>query len=331
MGQVGRREFLVAAGVLLAEPLMASAQSTGKRIFRVGGLSNSTPEAASAYIKALEEGFGELGYGVGKDLLIEYLYAAGQPDRLPGLAAELVRRKPDAIVTVSNAETSAAMGATSSIPIVMGLGAGPVHAGLIASLGNPGGNVTGLTTDASPQILGKQLELLGEVLPNLKRVGVLWDSTVPGFGEILDRLEEGARSMAVTLRFFEARRAEELEPALAQISTDRLDALCVVANVLTFTFRMRIAEFTIERGLPAISYMNEFVHAGLLMSYGADLLQLYKRAAVYVDKIFKGAKPANLPVEQPTRFEMAINLHTAKRLGLTFPSSILLRADRVFE
>jgi putative tryptophan/tyrosine transport system substrate-binding protein len=295
------------------------------------GLSNSTPEAAPVYNKALEDGFRELGYTVGKNLLIEHLFTGGRPERLPALAAEIVRRKPDVIIAVSNAETAALKAATTSIPIVIALGAGTVEAGLVASLAKPGGNITGHNTGASTEVLAKQLELLKEARPGLKRAAVLWDPAIPGFAPYVARMEEGARKLGIALRWVEVRRIDEIEAALATIASERVEALCVISNVLTFTLRGRIAAFAADHRLPAISYMSEFTGAGLLMSYGVDLLHLYKRSAIYADKILKGAKPADLPVEQPTKYETVVNLRTAKALKLSIPQSLLLRADRLIE
>jgi putative ABC transport system substrate-binding protein len=323
-----RRRFLGGIVAILAAPVV---RAQPPRVLRVIGLSNSTPAAAAAYIKALEDGFRELGYSPGRNIGIEHLYAEGNPERLPALAAEIVRRKPDVIIAASNAETAAAKAATDSIPIVMGLGAGPVEAGLIATLSRPGANVTGNATGASAQILGKWFELLREAKPGLKRAGVLWDPGVPGFNPFVSSLEEAARRFGIALRWVEVRRAEELDAALMRVAGERVEALCVIANVLTFTFRHRIAAFVAEQRLPAISYNSEFAEAGLLMSHGADLLQLYKRSAVYADKILKGSRPADLPVEQPNKYETVINLKAAKSLGLALPPSLLLRADRTIE
>jgi len=295
------------------------------------GLSNSTPEVAPVYVKALEDGFRELGYSVGKNLLIEHLFTGGRPERLPALAAEIVQRKPDVIIAVSNAETAALKAATTSIPIVIALGAGTVEAGLVASLAKPGGNVTGQSAGASIEALAKQLELLREARPGLKRAAVLWDPAVPGFSPYVVRMEEGARKLGIALRWVEVRRVDEIEAALATIARERVEALCVITNVLTFTLRDRIAAFAAEQRLPAISYMSEFTEAGLLLSYGADLVHLYRRSAIYADKILKGARPADLPVEQPTRYETVVNLRTAKALNLSIPQSLLLRADRLIQ
>jgi putative tryptophan/tyrosine transport system substrate-binding protein len=325
-----RRRYLAAAAVLLI-PLVAKAQPAKGRVYRVMGLNNSTPEATPVYAKALEDGFRELGYTVGKDLLIDHLFTGGRPERLPALAAEIVRRKPDVIIAVSNAETAALKAATTSIPIVIALGAGAAEAGLVASLAKPGGNITGHNTGASTEALAKQLELLREARPGLKRAAVLWDPTVPGFAPYIAGMEEGSRKLGIALRWVEVKHVDEIEAALATIASERVEALCVISNALTFTLRDRIAAFATSQRLPAISYMREFTEAGLLMSYGADLVHLYKRSAIYANKILKGAKPADLPVEQPTKYETVVNLRTAKALNLSIPQSLLLRADRLIE
>jgi putative tryptophan/tyrosine transport system substrate-binding protein len=325
-----RRRYLAAAAALLI-PFVAKAQQVKSRVYRVMGLSNSTREATPAYAKALEDGFRELGYTVGKDLVIEHVFSGGRPERLPALASEIVRRKPDVIIAASNAETAALKAATTSIPIVIALGAGTVEAGLVASLAKPGGNITGQSTGASVEALAKQIELLREARPGLKRAAVLWDPAVPGFDAYVARMEEGSRKLGIALRWVEVRRVDEIETALAKIARERVEGLCVVSNVLTFTLRERIAAFAAEQRLPAISYMSEFAEAGLLMSYGADLVHLYKRSAIYVDRILKGGKPADMPVQQPTKYETVVNLKTAKALKLSVPQSLLLRADRLIE
>jgi putative ABC transport system substrate-binding protein len=324
-----RRRLVTALAFLPALP--AAAQPTKPRVYRVIGLTNSAPEAAPAYVKALEDGFRELGYTVGGNLTIEHVYTRGRPDLLPARAAEIVQRKPDVIIAVSNAETAALKAATTSIPVIIALGAGIVEAGLVASLAKPGGNITGFNTGASHEILAKWLQLLRELRPGLKRAAVLWDPTVPGFGPYVDTMKQASRKLGIELRWVEVRRADEIDEALATIARERVEALCVVSNVLTFTVRGRIAAFVTEQRLPAISYMREFTEAGLLMSFGADLVQLYKRSAIYADKILKGARPADLPVEQPTTYETILNLRSAKALGLSIPQSVLLRADHIIQ
>lgn len=324
-----RRRLLTALALLPSLP--AAAQPAKPRVYRVMGLTNSAPEAAPAYIQALEDGFRELGYAVGGNLIIEHFYTRGRPELLPALAAEIVRQKPDVIIAVSNAETAALKAETKSIPVVIALGAGIAEAGLVASLARPGGNITGFNTGASHEALAKHLQLLSEARPGLKRAAVLWDPTVPGFDPYVASMKEASRKLGISLRWVEVRRTEEIETALATIASARAEALCVISNVLTFTLRDQIVAFAAEQRLPAISYMREFTEAGLLMSYGADLVHLYKRSAIYADRILKGAKPADLPIEQPTKYETVINLRTAKTLGIAIPQSLLLRADRVVQ
>lgn len=324
-----RRRVVAALALLPCFPV--AAQPTKTRVYRVMSLSNSGPEAVPAYIKALDDGFRQLGYAVGGNLLIEHLFTRGRPELLPELAAEIVQRKPDVVIAVSNAETAALKAATTTIPIVIALGAGIAEAGLVASLAKPGGNITGNNTGASHEVLAKWLQLLNEARPGLKRAAVLWDPTVPGFEPYLNTMKEASRKVGIELRWVQVRRVDEIETALASIAKERAQALCVISNVLTFTLRHRIAAFVAEKRLPAISYMHEFTEAGLLMSYGADLVQLYKRSAIYVDKILKGARPGDLPIEQPTKYETVLNLKTAKALGLAIPQSLLLRTDRTIE
>ena len=244
---------------------------------------------------------------------------------------QAVRRKPDVIITLSNAETAAVQAATRSIPIVIGLGAGPVEAGFAASLAKPGGNITGISTGASADIVAKWLELLREIKPTLSRVAVLWDPTVPGFREFVQSLDATSRKLNIHLHWAELRRAEDLEDLLMRAAKERVEALCVFANSLTFTLRDRIAVFVASHRLPAISYMKEFAEAGFLVSYGADLVQLYKRAAIYADRILKGANPSDLAIEQPTNYQTVVNLRSAKALGVTIPQSIAVRANLLIE
>lgn len=323
-----RRRFLAMAAAMLA-PVRATAQSKKDRVYRVAALYNSPPEAGPHYLRALEDGFRELGYRVGDNLVLEYSFSQGRSDRLGSLAAEIARRKPDLIITLSNAETAAARTATASIPIVMGLGAAPVEAGFAASLAKPGANITGVSTGASSDILGKWLELLREVNPALKRVGVLWDPSLPGFAQFVSSLNHGADRLGIGLRWAEVRGGDELDAVLGRLEAERIESLCVIATAVTFNLRSRIAAFVAARRIPAISYMKEFAESGFLLSYGADLVQLYKRSTIYADKILRGAKPSELAIEQPTTYLTVVNLQTAKALGLSLPQSLTLRADQV--
>jgi putative ABC transport system substrate-binding protein len=324
-----RRTFIgTLAGGLLAAPLAAEGQPSS-RVARVGILSVEVDSLDDlgrvAFLGALKD----LGWIPGQNLIFEARYAAGQSDRLPALAAELVRLKVDMIITFLNQETLAAQQAMASIPIVMLRGIYPEQAGLVASLAHPGGNVTGTTV--GPVTGGKYLELLKEALPKLRRVAILLDPTFPGLAAAGQEMEAEARKLGLTLTPIEAQRPDDVEQALARVQKERPGALWVVpVGAIAGGVRQVIAFATKER-LPTIFPSRFFVEIGGLMSYGADREHLARRAASYVDRILKGAKPADLPVEQPTKFEFVVNLKTARALGLTIPQSLLLRADQVIE
>ena len=264
----------------------------------------------------------------GKNIVIEWRSAEGKLDRLPALAAELVRLKVDVIVTAGPAATRAAKEATSTIPIVMAQDNDPVGNGFVASLARPGGNITGLSTLA-PEISGKRLELLKEIVPKLSRVAVLGTSTNPGNAQSLKEMELAAGAFGVQLQYLDVLDPKDIETAFRAASKGRADAVLVLASPVLNSQRTQIADLAVKNRLPAIYSTPEFVEAGGLMSYGASFTDLYRRAATYVDKILKGAKPADLPVEQPTKFEFIINLKAAKQIGLTIPPNVLARADRV--
>ena len=257
--------------------------------------------------------------------MFERRYADGRLERLPDLAAELVRLRVDVIITGSNVHVAAAQRATATIPIVMVAAGDPVGAGFIASLARPGGNITGFSADASREIVGKNLALLKEIVPSLSRVGVVGRSSQRG------ALEAAARQLNVALEVVDIRSPEDFESAFAAMVGKRVGAVVLGAGPLTYMRRQQIADLALTHRLPAITTLNEFAPAGLLMTYGTNLPDLYRRAASYVAKILRGAKPAELPVEQPTKFELVINLKTAKALGLTIPQSLLLRADEVIQ
>jgi ABC-type uncharacterized transport system substrate-binding protein len=329
---VDRRRFLLTSlAWTLAAPVGAGAQQAEK-IARVGFLSVGTapaPEevARSPFLAALRD----RRWIAGQNIVFEARYAAGQTARLPALAAELVQLKVDLIVTFLNQETLAAKQATASIPIVMVLGVYPVEAGLVASLARPGGNVTGTTV--APLAAAKYLEMLKQAVPKLARVAILWDPTFPGLWDVGDRerLELEARKLGLTLVSIEVQRPDDIERALARIADERFGALWVVP-VGPIPSRMRLViDFATKHRLPTLFPARDFVDAGGLMSYGYIREDLLRRAATYVDKILRGAKPGDLPVEQPTKFELVINLKTAKALGLTIPPSVLARADQVIE
>jgi putative ABC transport system substrate-binding protein len=292
---------------------------------RIGFLLPGASPAAP-YAEAFRAGLAELGYTVGRDIRIEYRSAEGKAERLPDLVAELVRARVALIVT-SGEGALAAKGVTGTVPIVMAVSADPVGAGLVADPARPGGNITGLTLLA-PGIVAKRLELVKEVLPDLTRLAVLWNPNPLG-RRVLEELEAAARPMGIAVQAVEARVPDDLPGAFAAMTGAR--ALVVLADPLTIAQRGRIMSLAAARGLPAISDTRQFADAGGLLAYGPSLPDSFRRAAAYVDKILKGAKPADLPVEQPTKFELVINLKTAKALGLTIPQSVLVRADQVIQ
>jgi putative tryptophan/tyrosine transport system substrate-binding protein len=318
-----RREFVGSlAGGIVAAPLTAEAQQAGK-MFRIGVLGVGSPEL-------LRQSLREVGYVEGLNLAIEWRDAEGKPERFDDLAAELVRLKVDVIVAANPAATFAAKRSTASIPIVMVNTPDPVQLGLVVSLGRPGGNVTGTTT-LSADLSIKQLELLKEAVPRAVRIAVLWNPSNPWHPLALQGLEAAARSLAVQLQILEVRGPEELDNAFAAMTKERAGAVLVLADPMTFFHRTRLADLAAKRRLPAMYGLRQYVDAGGLMSYWAHQADLYRRVGSYVDRILKGAKPADLPVEQPTRFEFVINLKTAKALGLTIPPSLLGRADEVIQ
>jgi putative ABC transport system substrate-binding protein len=280
---------------------------------------------------AFEQGLRSLGYRVGENVVIEYRFAHGEMERLPALAAELVRLGVDVIVTGGNPITVAAMNATTTIPIVMTGGVDPVSAGLVASLARPGGNVTGFAVDAGGEILAKRFELLKETLPNLSRVGILFNPDIAAIRSRLTSMTEIAPTLGLTTIPVEARGLDALEQAFAIMVRERAQAFVMLGDAVLFNHRSQIAEMALRNRLPAASFQRELAEAGFLLSYGSDIRDLYRRSAVFVDKIFKGAKPADLPVEQPTKYELVINLKTAKALGITVPPILLTRADEVIE
>jgi putative ABC transport system substrate-binding protein len=318
-------------GALLAAPLAADAQQPAIT-YRIGVLtagSPATPSRPSRSLDSFRERLHELGYVEGRNIAIEYRWAEGWGDRFPGLAAELVRLKVDVIVAGSFPGAQAAKEATSTIPIVT-ISADPVGTGLVASLARPVGNVTGFSY-MTPELTGKRLEFLKATVTRLARVGVLWNSTNSHEVLAFRELEVAAKSLRVTLHPVEVRAPNELEAAFSAMARERADALIVFENLVNISQRRLIADFAGRSRLPAIYERREFVHDGGLMAYGPSVPEMYRRAAVYVDKILKGVKPADLPVEQPTRFELVINMRTARALSLTIPSSLLAQADEVIE
>ena len=324
-----RREFIALVGGAVACPLSVCAQQAGKSV-RVGRLSPLSEATERPMLDGLRQGLSDLGWVEGKNVTFELRFAEGKLDRLAQLAAELVDLKVDVIVTGSTPGALAAKNATSTIPIVIVTTGDPVQGGLVESLARPGGNVTGVT--ALGQALNiKRLELLKEAVPDLKRVTVLINPASPYTEPFMRVGEAAARTLGLEVSGLEAREPGDLENAFKDMVRQGANAVMVLADVMFITHRRRIIEFASSNRLPSIFGERESVRAGGLMFYGASLPDMYRRAAAYVDKILKGAKPAELPVEQPTKFELVINLETAKALGITVPASLLARADEVIE
>ncbi len=311
----------------VANVSIAQAQQAGK-IFRIAFLQ-AAPFGGSVRTEAFRQGLRELGYVEGKNIVIEWRSAEGRADRLPALAAELVRLKVDVIVTGGPLPTRAAKEATSTIPIIMSQDPDPVGNGFVASLARPGGNITGLSTLA-PELSGKRLELLKEVVPRLSRVAVLGNSTVPGTAQALKETELVAGAFGVKLQFLDVLGPKDIATAFRAASKGRAQAvLMMVAGVVFSAHRTEILQLALKSRLPVIYTERESVEVGGLMTYGVSLTDLSRRAATYVDKILKGRTPADLPVEQPMKFEFIVNLKAAKAIGLTIPPNVLVQADRV--
>ena len=325
MKKAGLSSILIAV-VLLAVAVTAEAQQP-KKVPRIGVIS---PVFQSAGMKAFREGLHDLGYIEGKNIVIEYRYAEGKEDRLPALASELVRLNVDIIVVGGGNATLAAKNATKTIPIVMGTASDPVGTGLVASLARPGGNITG-STHISPDLSGKRLELLKEAIPKLNRVAVLTYHDNPAATLMLKETETAAQSLGLQLQILEVRGSNELENAFGVAKKGRAEAMNVLSSAFLSAERKKIVELASKGQLPAMYFDSQFVESGGLMSYGANIADLFRRAATYVDKILKGAKPADLPIEQPTKFELIINLKAAKQIGLTIPPNVLVRADKVIK
>lgn len=311
-------------------PLGARAQQAGK-LYRIGYIQVATPEEQAHLTKAFAEGMRELGHVEGRNYVLESRFAMGKPERLPGLAADLVRMKVDVIVTGANPAIAATKQATAAIPVVMATSRDPVGSGFIASLARPGGNITGLSADPSPEVQGKRLEILKEAVPAASRLALLWNPAPPGAEIYRKTTEAAAGKLGVRMLPFEVRSRDDFEPAFAAIAGQRVDAVVVLPDPLFFTARSLIVPLATRHRLAAIFHAREFVDLGGLMSYGASLSHQFRQAAVFVDKILKGARPADLPVEQATRLELAINQKAAKALGLTLPQSLLVRADHLVE
>jgi putative tryptophan/tyrosine transport system substrate-binding protein len=326
---INRRAFLGTFG-LLAAPLSAEAQPRAK-VYRIGYIQTATVEEQEHLTRVFEDALRELGYVEGRNVVFERRFAGGAQNRLPDLAAELVRLNVDVIVTGGNPVIAAVKQATATIPVVMATSRDPVGSGFIATLARPEHNITGMTSDPTPEVQGKRLELLKEAVPRAARVALLWNPAPPGADTYRRELEKAARRLGVSMRPVEARGRSEFESAFAAMARDGADAVVVLPDPVFFTARKQIVDLATKYRLPSVYHAREVVKIGGLMSYGVSLADQFQRAAFYVDKILKGTKPADLPVEQATRFELVINLKTAKALGLTLPPSLLQRADHVIE
>ncbi len=328
-----RRAFLsTIAGSLLAAPVDALTAQPRVKVPRVGYLTvgSQSDQGRQRRFEAFRQGLRELGYVEGQNIAIESRWAEGKEDQYATLAADLVRLKVDVIVTVGGAATKAAQQATRAIPVVMSLVNDPLGSGLVSSLARPGGNVTGISLMA-PDLVGKQLGVLKEMVPKVSRVALLRNPANPANAPLSREAEAAARALGVRLQTLEARNPQEIDSAFAAMTRERAGALVVLTDSIFTNQRRQIAELAAERRLPAVYGNSEHAEAGGLVAYGANFLDLERRAATYVDKILKGAKPADLPVEQSTKFDLVINLKTAKALGLTIPDSLLRRADEVIQ
>ena len=326
---INKLSLLVAVSILAA-PLAAETQPAGN-VLRIGYLVSGSATSNPRPTEAFRQGLRELGWIEGQNIVIEYRQAEGRFDRLLDLAAELVRLKVDIIVSGGTQGVTAAKNATEAIPIVMITVRDPIGTGLIASLARPGGNVTGMSGSAGLEIVGKQLELLKEVVPKIRRVAILSNPGNAYHPVAIGDLNMAARSLGVQLKLLEARGPTEFDGAFAAMATERVGALLVLSDTIFNSHGTRLADLVARNRLPAAYGVRESVEAGGLMSYGSSLRDLYRRCAAFVDKILKGAKPADLPVEQPTKFELVINLKTAKTLGLTIPPSLLQGADELIQ
>jgi putative ABC transport system substrate-binding protein len=309
-------------------PAVLTGAQQSARVPRIGYLTAARLTAIANRTEAFRQGLRDLGYVERKNIVIEWRSPEGKPDRMPALAAELVRLKVDVIVSAGGGATRLAKEATSTIPIVMTQDRDPVGNRFVASLARPGGNITGLST-LSPEISGKQLELLKEIVPRLTRVALLGNSNSVGYALLINEMETAAKALRIQLPVFEVRDSKDIETAFQVASKGRADAVFVQGGPVFNSQRQQIAALAIKSQLPAIYDQPAYVEAGGLASYGVNFIDLDRRAATYVDKILKGAKPAELPVEQPKKFEFVVNLKTAKQIGLTIPPNVLARADRV--
>jgi putative ABC transport system substrate-binding protein len=325
------RLAIILTVLLLATPLAASAQQAGK-VYRLGFLGGATPDTPGGerLWEALLQGLREFGYVEGQNIAVERRYTEGREDRLPALAADLVSVKVDVIVAAATQPVHAARRATRTIPIVMPNHSDPVGSGLVASLARPGGNITGLSI-INPELTGKRLELLKQAVPRIVRVAVLWNPTHQAHPSMLSEVDDAARGLGLQIQRLQAQGLNDYDRAFSAMTRERAEAVLVLGDVTFWLHRARIAELAAKRRLPAMFSQREHVEAGGLMSYGADLADNFRRAANYVAKILKGANPADLPIEQPTKFELVVNLKAARLLGVTIPPSLSQRADQLIE
>ena len=328
---MNRRAFVTGLGAVLATPLVAGAQQAGK-VPRIGLLSpgNSVREATNPRMQAFYQGLRDLGWIEGQNVAFERRYAEDDFDRLTGLATDLARLKVDVIVTASTAPAKAAKTATGTIPVVMIDPGDPVATGLVASLAHPGGNVTGISSVA-PYLAAKRLEMLKAGVPTISRVAILFNAAIPPAEVAMREMTAAARTLGLKVQSVPVQSAKAFDEAFEAITRERADGVIVFADPLTFAHRDVVVNFMAKTRVAALFAAREFVNVGGLMSYGPSYPGMFRRGAYYVDKILKGAKPADLPVEQPTEFELVINLKTAKALGLTIPPSLLARADQIIE
>jgi putative tryptophan/tyrosine transport system substrate-binding protein len=323
-----KREISAVALCAMLFAFCSSVQAQPKKVPRIAYLAASPASANAGRLEAFRQGLREIGYVEGENILIEDRYAEGKLDRLPALAAELVRLKVDVIITAGPPVTGAVKEATATIPVVMAQDGDPVGNGFVASLARPGGNITGMS-QLAPEISGKQLELLKETVSQLSRVAVLGTSTRPGNAQALKETELAAGTLGVRLQYLDVRGPKDIETAFREARKERAGAVLVLQGPVFTSQRTQVADLAVKNRLPAIYPQTEFTEAGGFMCYGVNTPDLFRRAAYHVDKILKGAKPADLPVEQPKKFELVINLKAAKQIGLTVPPNVLARADRV--
>ena len=321
---------LIAAIILLVAVPHAVDSQEPTRVWRLGFLGAGSHTSGDPRVQALRQGLRELGYVEGRNLAVEFRWAGGDPKRLPGLAAELVQLRVDAIVAQGTQATDAARRASKAVPVVFAVAGDPVGTGLVSSLARPGGNVTGLT-DVAPEIAGKRLELLREAVPGITRIAVLWNPANPSAAPQMKDTGAAAHSFGLRVRSLESRDVSQLDGAFTAAVQDQARAVIVLSDGALYGRRVQIAQLATRHRLPCVAWTPEFADSGCLFAYGANVVEMHRRAANIVDRILKGANPADLPVEQPTKFELVVNLKTARALGLTIPPTMRARADRVIE